>query len=88
MTEDTLDSLDSHGLVLGKDLFDPIGDLPVASSRLDETDGSLGGLVRGGEEGSADVGDGGGGRGHDDTVREEAGQKLVKSTKAGGCGRV
>lgn len=70
VAEDALDSLDARALVLGKNLLDALGDLPVARSRLDETDRGLGGVVRGGEERGTDVGHGKGGRGDDDAVHD------------------
>lgn len=60
VTQDTLNTLDTSRLVLVENLLDGSGDLPVLGSGLDGADGGLSSLVSGGDEGSLDVGDGGG----------------------------
>ena len=58
MTENALDSLDSGAVVLGQNLLDGLGDVPVLRSGLDGTEGSFGSVVDGSEKVGTDLGDG------------------------------
>lgn len=76
VTQDTLNTLDTGRLVLVENLLDGSGDLPVLGSGLDSADGGLSSLVSGGDEGSLDVGDGGG---SDDDAEGGKGKEGVSS---------
>lgn len=55
VTEDSLDTLDTAGLVLGQNLLDGVGNFPVLGSWLDGAESGLAGLVSSGEKSGADI---------------------------------
>lgn len=76
MRQNTLDSLDTDRLVLGEYSLDTLGDLPVLSSWLYQSNGNFGSLVSGGEKGSSNIDDGKSWRRNDDSFGSDYGVTI------------